>query len=46
VNKLYFFYLYNSQGQFQARFTTYKRALAWAIANGMEWTADIRKESI
>jgi len=36
--------VYNSQGQFFARFISYRRALAWAIRNGMEWTAEIRKE--
>lgn len=36
--------VYNSQGQFFARFITYRRALAWAIRNGMEWTAQIVKE--
>ena len=40
----YFYAVYNSQGQFFARFITYRRALAWAIRNGMEWTAQIRKE--
>jgi hypothetical protein len=36
--------VYNSCGQFQARFLTYTRALRWAIREGMEWTAVIRKE--
>lgn len=36
--------VYNSIGQFQARFLTWKRALRWAIREGMEWTAVIRKE--
>jgi len=36
--------VYNSIGQFQARFTSYARAVRWAIREGMEWTAEIRKE--
>ena len=36
--------VYNSVGQFQARFLTWRRALRWAIREGMEWTAVIRKE--
>jgi len=36
--------VYNSVGQFQARFTSYARAVRWAIREGMEWTAVIRKE--
>jgi hypothetical protein len=36
--------VYNSTGQFQARFLTYRRAIEWAIRNGMEWTAEIRVE--
>ena len=36
--------VYNSVGQFFARFTSYARALRWAVRNGMEWSADIRKE--
>ena len=39
-----YYSVYNSIGQFQARFLTWRRALAWAIANGMEWSAEIRKE--
>jgi len=37
--------VYNSIGQFQARFLTWKRAFAWIIANDMEWSAEIRKEN-
>jgi hypothetical protein len=40
-----YYVVYNSQGRFQARFLSHKRALAWAIANGMEWSAEIRKEN-
>jgi hypothetical protein len=40
----FFYAVYNSHGQFFARFTSYRRALVWAIRNGMEWTAEIRKE--
>jgi len=36
--------VYNSRGQFQARFTSYARALRWAVRNEMEWSAIIRKE--
>lgn len=36
--------VYNSRGQFQARFLTWRSALRWAIREGMEWTAVIRKE--
>jgi hypothetical protein len=36
--------VYNSCGQFQARFTSYARALRWAQREGMEWSAIIRKE--
>jgi hypothetical protein len=36
--------VYNSVGQFFARFTSYARALRWAQLEGMEWSADIRKE--
>jgi len=36
--------VYNSIGQFQARFASYARAVRWAIREGMEWTAVIRKE--
>ena len=39
-----FYAVYNSQGQFFARFTTFRRASLWTIRNGMEWTAIIRKE--
>jgi hypothetical protein len=37
--------VYDSQGKFMARFLSHKRALAWVIANDMEWIAIIRKES-
>jgi hypothetical protein len=36
--------VYNSIGQFQARFLTWRSALRWSIREGMEWTAVIRKE--
>ena len=36
--------VYNSAGQFQARFTSYARAVRCAIREGMEWSAEIRKE--
>jgi hypothetical protein len=38
--------VYNSCGQFQARFTSYARAVRWTVREGMEWTAVIRKEVI
>jgi hypothetical protein len=38
------FAVYNLTGQFQARFLTYRRAIEWAIRNGMEWSAEIRVE--
>ena len=38
------FVVYNSCGQFQARFLTWRAALRWAIREGMEWSAVIRKE--
>jgi hypothetical protein len=38
--------VYNSCGQFQARFTSYARAVRWAIREGMEWSAVIRREVI
>jgi hypothetical protein len=36
--------VYNSVGQLQARFTSYARAVRWAIREGMEWSAVIRRE--
>lgn len=39
-----FYVVYNSQGQFFARFSTFRRASLWTIRNGMEWTAIIKKE--
>jgi len=36
--------VYNSVGQFFARFTSYSNALRWAQREGMEWSAIIRKE--
>ena len=36
--------VYNSIGQFQARFLTYYRAMSWVIREGLEWSAVIRKE--
>ena len=36
--------VYNSCGQFQARFTSYARAVRWTVREGMEWSAVIRKE--
>jgi len=36
--------VYNSVGQFFARFTSYSNALRWAVRNGIEWSAIIRKE--
>jgi hypothetical protein len=36
--------VYNSCGQFFARFTSYAAALRWAQREGMEWSAEIRKE--
>ena len=36
--------VYNSVGQFFARFTSYAAALRWAVREGMEWSAIIRKE--
>jgi len=38
------FAVYNSLGQFQARFLTCKRAWSWIIREGLEWSAIIRKE--
>jgi len=40
----YYYAVYNSVGQFFARFTSYARALRWAQREGMEWSAIIRKE--
>ena len=40
----HYFAVYNSRGQFFARFTSYARALRWAQREGMEWSAIIRKE--
>ena len=40
----HYYAVYNSIGQFQARFASYARAVRWAIREGMEWTAEIRKE--
>ena len=37
--------VYNSLGQFQARFITHKRAWSWIIREGLEWSATIRKEN-
>jgi len=37
--------VYNSIGQFQARFLTRKRAWSWIIREGLEWSATIRKEN-
>jgi len=39
------FAVYNSLGQFQARFLTRKRAWYWIIREGLEWSATIRKEN-
>ena len=36
--------VYNSRGQFFARFLTHKRAWSWIIREGLEWSAVIRKE--
>jgi hypothetical protein len=44
ANTSFFYSVYNLQGQFFARFTSYARALRWAVRNGMEWSAEIRKE--
>jgi hypothetical protein len=44
ANTSFFYAVYNSKGQFFARFTSYARALRWAVRNGMEWTAEIKKE--
>lgn len=44
ANIRYHYAVYNSVGQFFARFTSYSNALRWAVRNGMEWTAVIRKE--
>jgi len=44
VNIKHSYAVYNSCGQFQARFLTYARAVRWAIREGMEWSAIIRKE--
>jgi hypothetical protein len=38
------FAVYNSRGQFFARFISYAAALRWAVRNGMEWSAEIKKE--
>jgi len=43
-NIKYYYAVYNSVGQFFARFTTFRRASLWTIRNGMEWTAIIKKE--
>ena len=43
-NIKYHYAVYNSIGQFQARFLTWRSALRWAIREGMEWSAVIRKE--
>jgi len=40
----HYYAVYNSCGQFFARFTSYANALRWAVRNGMEWSAIIRKE--
>jgi len=40
----HYFAVYNSRGQFFARFTSYAAALRWAQRNGMEWSAEIKKE--
>jgi hypothetical protein len=44
VNIKHTYAVYNSVGQFFARFTSYAAALRWAVRNGMEWSAEIRKE--
>jgi hypothetical protein len=44
ANTKHSYAVYNSIGQFQARFLTWRSALRWAIREGMEWTAVIRKE--
>lgn len=45
ANTSHYYAVYNSLGQFQARFLTYKRALFWIIREGLEWSATIRKEN-
>ncbi len=40
----HYFAVYNSRGQFFARFISYAAALRWAVRNGMEWSAEIKKE--
>jgi len=40
----HYFAVYNSRGQFFARFLSYDAALRWAVRNGMEWSAEIKKE--
>ena len=37
--------VFNSLGQFQARFLTRKRAWCWIIREGLEWSATIRREN-
>lgn len=44
ANTKHSYAVYNSVGQFFARFTSYARALRWAQREGMEWSAIIRKE--
>ena len=38
--------VYNSCGQFQARFRSYACAVRWTVREGMEWSAIIRREVI
>jgi hypothetical protein len=44
ANTSHYFAVYNSRGQFFARFISYAAALRWAVRNGMEWSAEIKKE--
>ena len=44
ANTKHYFAVYGLSGQFFARFTSYARALRWAQRNGMEWSAEIKKE--
>jgi len=46
ANTSHYFAVYNSRGQFFARFLSYAAALRWSVRNGMEWSADIKKEKV
>ena len=46
ANTKHYFAVYGLSGQFFARFLSYAAALRGAVRNGMEWSAEIKKEKV